>query len=363
MLDALERVHLKPKTKKKKDLSIQAFRGLAIIAVVVNHSIDAFNYFDIRENFFQQNGISFLLAQSVNFAVPLFFFISGYFAHRVNINSFSEYTSYCRKKLSRILIPYLFWSLFTLVVFESMYGWNFSEISVSFLTGSIQSPYYFLIVLSQLILLTPLLISCSENRLQSAAWMTVTPCAVALLYLSKFVFDYSPKFKFFAPLFCFWISFYFAGILFAKNKSIVSWLERHPARMICVCMTMFFLSCAESLGLYWYMGGSLVSQLRFLTIFFSVSLILSFFAIKNYFTSWPSVLVKLGEYSFGIYLIHSMFLPLMSRLLIRIGFLENNQILIQVSIVVSVLLACMCSIFILRKILGVGFSRRYLGFG
>lgn len=361
----ISKIELKPNVlplnRSVKDTSIQAFRGIAIAAVVLNHSIDSANTFNIKENFIQQNGISFLLAQSVTFAVPFFFFISGYFSCKKQISSFSEYISYCRKKLSRILLPYFFWSFFVLVTFDSMYGWNLLKIAVNLLIGYVQTPYYFLIVMAQLILLAPLLQRCTGYKFWNIAWISVTPISLCLLYLNKFISGSPLKFKFYAPLFLFWVSFYYLGILVSKNKNILQLIEQKTMWIFSVCLILFFASSIESLGTYFLAGGGLVSQMRLMTALFSVFLALGLFSIRRRVTSWPKLLLILGDYSFGIYLIHSMLLPSISQRLGDFSFLAVNPVLYQVSIAVSVLLSCSLLVAMMRKLFGNSPIKKYVG--
>ena len=97
--------------QQNRDLSFDAFRGIAIIAVVAAHasgtalsqgylSIDKWNYF-------------FLLAyvQLLLFTVPALVFMAGYWSAKRPIKSLQDYKTFLIRKLSRVLIPYLFWSL------------------------------------------------------------------------------------------------------------------------------------------------------------------------------------------------------------------------------------------------------------
>jgi fucose 4-O-acetylase-like acetyltransferase len=94
------------KSLSKRDESFDFFRGIAIIAVVAIHVSSVFNSYN-------SNGL-LLYRQSLNFAVPLFLFISGYFLSNKKIDSFEEYKRFLTHRLSRVLVPYLFWSILIL---------------------------------------------------------------------------------------------------------------------------------------------------------------------------------------------------------------------------------------------------------
>ncbi|MCJ7655830.1 MAG: acyltransferase, partial [Dehalococcoidia bacterium] len=94
--------------QKDRDLSFDAFRGLAIIAVVAIHSwiyptTGVWNLFFIVT-----------YRQLLNFAVPAFIFISGYWISKKPIKSLEDYKTFLIRRLPRVLIPYFFWSLILL---------------------------------------------------------------------------------------------------------------------------------------------------------------------------------------------------------------------------------------------------------
>ncbi len=91
-------------------------RGIAIIAVITIHAngngykIDIINF-----NFI----VSAIIRQIVNFGVPLFLAISGYFLSKKDVSTIDKYVVFLKKQLPRVLIPVLIWSLFyTLLGFK-----------------------------------------------------------------------------------------------------------------------------------------------------------------------------------------------------------------------------------------------------
>lgn len=61
--------------------------------------------------------IPFVLNQAPRFAVPLFFLISG-FVLELNNRGFLSYKNFFKKRASRVIVPFVFWSLVYTVVFE-----------------------------------------------------------------------------------------------------------------------------------------------------------------------------------------------------------------------------------------------------
>ena len=99
---------------------IQIMRGLAILMVVIHHTL----------NNLPTSGGGYLLTL-VNSDVTIFFVISGYLFEK----KFDKYKSdkfiFIKKKVSQLLVPYLFWSLILYIgawVLHSFSGGKFSEI-------------------------------------------------------------------------------------------------------------------------------------------------------------------------------------------------------------------------------------------
>lgn len=95
---------------EKKDryhLAIDYMRIIAILAVLVIHSTT--RILEASSYNLQGFPFAFFLNQLARFAVPLFFMISG-FVLEVNYPFHQSYKSYFKKRISRIFLPYLFWS-------------------------------------------------------------------------------------------------------------------------------------------------------------------------------------------------------------------------------------------------------------
>lgn len=108
--------------------SIDALRVIAILAVILIHVTTktlASLHLDITIAPF-----SLFLNQAARFAVPLFFLISG-FVLELNNKEKLSYMTFFKKRASRILIPYIFW---TLLYFLWTNGFNASQlVSLKFL--------------------------------------------------------------------------------------------------------------------------------------------------------------------------------------------------------------------------------------
>ena len=86
---------------KSRDLSFDAFRGLAIIAVVAIHAMSVFEWGPSKTGVWDPFSVITYYRQSLSLAVPVFIFISGYWASIKPIESLSDYRIFLIKKLSR----------------------------------------------------------------------------------------------------------------------------------------------------------------------------------------------------------------------------------------------------------------------
>lgn len=118
-----------------KNRKIQILRGIAICAVVIIHT-------------YPHDLLGVFIRSIVNFAVSLFFFLSGYLTKL----HYYDWLDFYAKRIKRILIPYIFWSLFWTVISS-----HFDGFLIRLLTGKTLYPYYFVFVYIQFVLCTPLI--------------------------------------------------------------------------------------------------------------------------------------------------------------------------------------------------------------
>ncbi len=78
----------------------------------------------------------------------------------LNVN----YKDFISKKLKRVLIPYFLWSIIIMLFLHQ--NTNITDIIFSLLLGKAQGTYYFIIALSLLICISPLLINSTNIKKQ-----------------------------------------------------------------------------------------------------------------------------------------------------------------------------------------------------
>lgn len=143
---------------KEKRKYWQSIRGICILAVVLIHSLGGFNYST-------GYGTEFVvLRQIINFAVATFVFMAGYF---VNVDVLSDkefsYKHWIIYRGRRLCIPFMIWSLrysclSLLKVVHSGSEIHWLGFIYRFIVGKSATPFYYIVVLVQLTLITPWLV-------------------------------------------------------------------------------------------------------------------------------------------------------------------------------------------------------------
>lgn len=118
--------------------AIDYIRTISILGVILIHTttkvLEASGY--ALNNFYW----TLFLNQIARFAVPLFFLISG-FVLELNYDFHQNYWAYLKKRMSRIFIPYVFWSV---IYYFLIYNNNQDNFIKVMLTGDASYQLYFI---------------------------------------------------------------------------------------------------------------------------------------------------------------------------------------------------------------------------
>jgi surface polysaccharide O-acyltransferase-like enzyme len=347
-----------------RDLSFDAFRGFAIIAVVAIHavvSVFAQRHFSAEPwNFF----FLFAYFQLLEFAVPAFLFISGYWLSKRPINSLEDYKVFLMKRFSRVLIPYLFWSC--LLLGYGAVTIDIRETIHRLLTGGASVGYFFIIMIVQLYMLTPFLQYINRRRAGLVLVIVFNVLSLFTLYLSRLfhVIGHLPA----SLPFYSWIIFFEMGLWIGMredklgNKMVSLRGIRPlilPALVIC-----FLISVLEGMVLLMKYDNLnfAISPTKYSSVLFSVFVILGFLSVREHIKHYPKFLVTLGNYSFGIYLINTVILNRVVGLLQRFDIVYSLQPLYQLLLVFITVSICVLVISISRRLLPKFFCGKILGF-
>lgn len=131
-------------------------RGVAILLVIGIHTYTV-RPFEGVSNIFQIG-----IRETLNFAVPLFLAISGFFIAKKDISDKKSYFAFLKKQLPRVYIPALIWSIPMLAIW--IYQGKDVITSIVKVFGCMTfGPYYFIALIIQLYLLHPIIKKLAEK--------------------------------------------------------------------------------------------------------------------------------------------------------------------------------------------------------
>ena len=338
---------------KDRDMSFDALRGIAIVAVVAMHAIPWQAY---------HNYVVLSYRQLLNFAVPLFLFISGYWLEKKPINSLTDYEMFLTRRLSRILIPYLFWSLVYLG-YETIKGCDISVYDALFklLTGGASVQFWFIILIAQLYICTPLLqyLNCRRYGIVLVTLLNIIyllvqyPLCLHGLWFIRFHVPFLSFVVFYQA--GFWMSSRYDKTPLPQNIRFVILPAILLSALISIQEALMILSYHDN----WHMA---ISPLKYSSFLYFTCIILGLMLLREHFRNWPKFLVVLGNYSFGIYLIHMIVLRGITKVINKIGESCPSGALYQIIIVLMTLSICFAIIGLTRKLLPKPFCSKVLGF-
>lgn len=326
-------------------------RGAAIIAVVAIHSISVglnqpINSLDFNLTMFFRNAI--------NFAVPVFLAISGYFLVNKNVQNTAQYISFIKKQIPKVYLPCLVWSLCWLLL-SRLRGGGLDYFDV--FTFQANEIYYFIFLIVQCYLLLPFL-----QRLATHKGLLISVAISIIMTFVIYALRYHaginlPLIVYAGNLFT-WLMFFVLGLYLGKNKII----SITNAKLLLLVIITFSLSCLES---YWLIdeyaqAPNAATAVKASSFLYSFCVIVLLF--KNQKIFYSSILMRFGKASFGIYLIHMLPLMVIAALVKHyLPWLHSEVLLYQAFLIVSVSFLCLLGVSTINHLLPNQISR-LLGF-
>jgi len=351
--------------QRERDPSFDAFRGLAIIAVVAIHA----TFFGFSRGYSPTGGWNlFLVAycQLFGFAVPAFIFISGYWIAKKPIKSLEDYKTFLIRRLTRILIPYFFWS-FILLGYAAIKTGDINVYQVIFklMTGRACYPYYpyfFIIMIAQLYVITPLLHYINRKPYGLTLVLILNIIGLLLQYLSrlfKVIWYPAGTLPFYS-----WIIFYTIGLLIGSRDKKIFASKNMRVFILPAVLVSLLIAELEGIVVLSKYGNMFfaVSATRYSSFLYSTCIIFGFLYVRERFRYQPRFLVAIGNYSFGIFLIHMIVLNRVVNIVQKSNIIYSLQPLYQLAVVFITISLCFVVISITRKLLPKSFCHKVLGF-
>ena len=266
------------------------FRAIAIIAVVMIHTTPAGQWQVFCKPF-------------INFAVATFIFLSGYLTKTYNDNWLKFYV----RRITRVLVPYIIWTVIYSI--PDIQSSGPSALVKNLLCANATTTLYYIFVYIQFVLLTPLLGKLAKSPYRHLGWL-IAPLSVIL-------FKYIPVFGniqlgkhiqlFWNDACLGWFTFYYLGLILGNRIIDRQFDIRNLAVLYCASL---LLQMAE--GYLWFTvdPAGCGSQLKLSSILSSTIFMLIIYCVLNRGSHEPKsrLLCSIGDYSFGIYLVHMMIL-------------------------------------------------------
>ncbi len=268
--------------------------------VVVSNPIGSINWW-----------ISNFYDSLVRWSVPFFVMISG--ALLLEPNRQESLTVFYRKRLSRIMIPTLFWSVFYLIIrtIVNKGAYNYMAIIINILTGKPYFHMWFLYMIMLLYMFTPFFRKVVKQSTKKEMIFLII-CSFFISVINKIAELLGMKHTMiFTNLFLPYIPYYFLGYFIRTNDIKI---KRHIlvsfffGAVLLTALGCYFMSKFKGLlfGLYFY------DYLSITVIPMSVSLFMVFKSLNIAILS-KNILIKLSYLTFGCYLIHPIFLGIIEK--------------------------------------------------
>lgn len=270
-------------------------KGIAIIMVVGIHTmphVDGYKSLD--------DVITILVRLLLNCAVPIFLAVSGWMLANKPLESKQDIIEFYKRRLPRVYIPLIVWGLgwFTLSMWNEPDIWGAVKSLLLLLTGGF-SVYYFVALIMQCYLITPLLTKYYNIGMILCAVLST----IAIIITSWLINVEGHSFKLLAyagPVYL-WVVFYMLGI----------WLRKHESNSYFnVGLTLAIIGyCMSIVETIWYMnltGGGVGIKLSSFIFSYGMIIMLVSKQIANCFYSSRLIRIVawIGEVSFGVYLMH-----------------------------------------------------------
>ena len=238
----------------------------------------------------------------INFAVATFIFLSGYLTKVDNENWLKFYI----RRITRVLVPYIIWTVIYSI--PDIRSSGPSALVKNLLCANATTTLYYIFVYIQFVLLTPLLGKLVKSPYRHLGWL-IAPLSVIL-------FKYIPVFGgiqlgkhielFWNDACLGWFTFYYLGLILGNKIIDRQFNIRNLAVLYCASL---LLQMAE--GYLWFTvdPAGCGSQLKLTSILSSSIFMLIIYSVlsSNHGTKCR-LLSTIGDYSFGIYLVHMMIL-------------------------------------------------------
>ena len=313
-------------------------RGIAILMVVGIHTFPSASWDNPNDV------LLIAIRQILNCAVPIFLALSAYFIANKKIDTSKDIFSFWKKQIPKVYIPCLFWSTPYLILSISNGGNILKHVVYFFFCG--YSIYYFIALIIQFYLLTPLLVKI--NKIGGVMSIIISVLSISLYVYS----DLQLPLILYAGPFIMWTMFYVQGIYISRmNRDYSYWI------LLLVLLLCILLQIIESKYLFALSGRGF--GIKASAYIYSTVIIFLLFSqrLQHKYESKKNLIKRfieyIGQISFGIYLIHMFVLSLVSKYFDIQNWIINWGIVLTFTILIIQILKAIFPAKITGKYLGI----------
>lgn len=287
-----------------KNSKIQIIRAILALFVILIHTLP--NNEELR----------IILRPVLNISVAGFIFLSG-FLTKLDL----ETKVFYKKRILTVLVPYLIFSV--LYSIPEIMHLNLLDslklLAKNVITSEGKYHLYYLVVYIQLVLITPLLVKIvkQKNKILDVTILLIQPLFIACVYLgiiSNNILKIAPWYVIVFPA---WLSYYYLGLVVGNRVKSV---KASGVLLLAAFVLSSIFQITETL--IWKKGGAIsdiyYTQLRITALVQNIPgmLLLAKIAMsKKRITA--RLLERVGDASFGIYLLHPAFIMVCDKILAR----------------------------------------------
>lgn len=325
---------------KERIYAFDIMRTIAAYAVIIVH-VSAIAYTLYSKDSYQLLIVT-LLNRTFKFTTPVFIFLGGLMVNVKYSRRAFKILPFYLDRFRRIIMPYFIFSIIYIISNTILFGSEYTLFTVfkQLIIGNAKYHLYFVIIISQLYLLTPLLLPLKNSKHKgviSAIFFIITLIAVVFLG-----FPYSDRI-FIKYLFPFVIGLLYGPALLEKLKPLHVKIAIILATLITGVIyagTFYF----QTIGLYSYSPiFQILTWFSYTTLCIFFILILARRLERN--NGLRKLTTDITQFSFFIYLIHPLVIDVNEKLLNTFGiqsvtlrFLTTLLVTLTVSTALSIIL-------------------------
>jgi|GEM_PF-1267285 len=320
--------------KGDRIFAIDFLRVIAILGVILIHSTS--KSLGISNDDLVRIPWTFDLDQAARFAVPLFFLLSGA-SLGVRYQHIESFKSYFKRRVSKIFIPYVVWSLFFYIVIhrdpiKTLFSLDYAKILL--LDGSSEYHLYFIPALVFLYLLFPLLLSKLTFLMKKKTILMLSLLQILLLSVNYyFGFDKATLIPEGIRVGILNFYLFFLGIITVRKREVVlGYINKRFFSIVLLTILALIISIYESFQLYYRVNNTyfIGSNWRVALNLYTIGLASILYVVSSHVGKFvKSAVVFMSGLSYFVYFIHVLFISFFWRFLGSYLFYKSNSHVVE----------------------------------